>query len=99
MTTEHHKMPPIANTTTFDARQAGPLIVPLTVMIAITDSIDYPRTRITLCSVIDNICLTAHQAAKLRDQLDEAVTAVVASCPAMSTPDEIERLPRSMPRG
>jgi hypothetical protein len=97
MTTEHRKMPPIANTTTFDAQRVGPFVVPLTMMVALTDSLDYPPSRITLCSVIGNIALTTHQAAQLRDQLDEAIAAVLASCPAMSAPDGME--PRSVARG
>lgn len=96
---EHKKLVAIANTTTFTARGAVPLIVPLDLMAAITESDNYPRARITLCSVIGTISLTAHQAAALRDALDQAIAEVVASCPAMSTPDDFETLPKEMPRG
>jgi len=99
MIADHKPFPPIVNTTTFDAHRAGPLIVPLTLIAALTGSLDYPRSRITLVSKIGAIGLTAHQAAQLRDQLDQAIAEVLASCPEMATPDEIEALPRSMPRG
>ncbi len=99
VTTEHRGFSPILNATVFDAHHAGPLIRPLTVMAALTDSINYPRARITLCSVVGSIGLTAHQAAALRDQLDEAIAAVVTACPQLATPDEIGQLPKEMSRG
>jgi hypothetical protein len=99
MTTEHRGFPSIPNTTVFPAQQPGPQITPLLVVAALTSSTNYPRSRITLCSVLGSIGLTAHQAATLRDQLDQAVAAVVAACPEMSVPDEIEQLPKVVARG
>jgi hypothetical protein len=90
MIADHKSFPPIVNTTAFDARQAGPLIVPVTLIAALTSSLDYPPSRITLVSTIGTIGLTVHQAAKLRDQLDEAIAAVIASCPEMAAADEKE---------
>lgn len=97
--TEHHAYPLIANTTTFGRGGAGPTIVPLTVVAALTPSTNYPRSRITLCNVHGNTCLTVHQAAQLRDQLELAIAEVVKSCPEMSTPDDVEQLPKEIARG
>lgn len=97
--TEHRAFPIIKNTTTFNRRGAGPTIAPLTVVAALNPSTNYPRTRITLCNIHGNTCLTVHQAAELRDQIDAAIAEVLKSCPALSTPDDVEQLPKEPIRG
>jgi len=99
MTTEFRSLPRIENVATFRAETPGVVTGPIMLIVAITESHEYSRARITQVSVLGSHAMTAHQAAALRDQLNEAITAVVASCPAMATPDEVEHLPRNMPRG
>lgn len=96
--TEHKNYPVILNVTTFDAKGHGPRILPLTLVVALTPSTNYPRSRLTLCTALSNTCLTVHQAAALRDQLDDAIAEVLKVCPEMSTPDD-KQLPKEMPRG
>lgn len=97
--TKHHPFPKIHNALHFDAHNRGPLYRDLTLVAVETPSLDYPRTRITLCSPNGTTSLTVHQAATLRDQLDEAIRLVIEACPVMSTPDDVERLPREVIRG
>lgn len=97
--TKHRYFPAIENTIHFDRRNNGPIVRPLFLIAVEQPSLSFPRTRISLCGPNGTTGLTVHQAATLRDQLDEAIGVVVAACPQMSTPDEIETLPKEVIRG
>jgi hypothetical protein len=98
-TTEHRAFDQIQHVTSFTPTNAGPRITWVRLSAALTPSLDYPRSRLSVCSQLGNLVLTVHQAAQLRDQLTEAIEAVLASCSQMATPDDVERLPKEMPRG
>jgi hypothetical protein len=86
----------IKNVTTF-ANDAGPFVRPILLATALTSSELYPRTRIMIAHAHGTICLTTHQAATLRDQLDTAIAEVLKSCPAMAQPDDFDL--KDPPRG
>ncbi|MGN6107069.1 MAG: hypothetical protein ACTHU0_18325 [Kofleriaceae bacterium] len=83
MPTEHKAYPFIDQVVAFDADDCGPQLVKLTCVAALTPSLNYPRPRLTLCTKLGTLSLTAQQAAELRDQLDRGIADVVAACPEM----------------
>jgi hypothetical protein len=98
--TEHRMFPPIGRVLTFE-KQVGPLSDSLQLAAALTPSLHYPRTRITLCFRERTDSLTVHQAAQLRDQLDAAIAEAIAACPELTSPDDDELSERGgeRPRG
>lgn len=96
--TTHKAVGTIENTISFDSQQHGPIHSRMTTVVALTASHAYPRTRITLCTSVANLCLTVHQAKDLRDQLDSAIVEVITACPALVTPDDME-MPTVVARG
>jgi hypothetical protein len=91
VTTEHKGYPPIEHVIVMPPHGIGPAIRPMSIVAALTPSLNWPRARIML-STTGPTSLTIHQATKLRGQLAQAIGDVLRSCPELAAPDSEPRL-------